>query len=137
MRYWEDMDIAETAAAMGCSEGSVKTHCSRATHTLATALKAKGIEFYEKVQHQPVGVLRLAGFEHGIDFGVGRHVRTAFAVAALVIGATGTYYWNAYSQAQEYEEIDSALLADELPPSAYLDKGFHAWLERGSDSSSE
>jgi RNA polymerase sigma-70 factor (ECF subfamily) len=44
MRYWEDMDIAETAAAMGCTEGSVKTHCSRATHTLAAALKAKGIE---------------------------------------------------------------------------------------------
>ena len=41
MRYWEEMDIAETAAAMGCTEGSVKTHCSRATHTLATALKLK------------------------------------------------------------------------------------------------
>jgi len=44
MRYLEEMDIAETAAAMGCSEGSVKTHCSRATHTMAAALRAKGIE---------------------------------------------------------------------------------------------
>ncbi|MDP3671804.1 MAG: RNA polymerase sigma factor [Telluria sp.] len=44
MRYLQDMDVAETAEAMGCSEGSVKTHCSRATHTLADALKAKGIK---------------------------------------------------------------------------------------------
>jgi len=43
MRYWEDMDVAETATAMGCSEGSVKTHCSRATHALAASLKAIGI----------------------------------------------------------------------------------------------
>jgi RNA polymerase sigma-70 factor (ECF subfamily) len=44
LRYWEEMDVAEAAKVMGCSEGSVKTHCSRATHALAVTLKKQGIE---------------------------------------------------------------------------------------------
>ena len=43
LRYWEEMDVAETASTMGCSEGSVKTHCSRAVKALAKTLAAKGI----------------------------------------------------------------------------------------------
>ncbi len=44
LRYWEELDVSETASTMGCSEGSVKTHCSRAVHALAKALKIKGIQ---------------------------------------------------------------------------------------------
>lgn len=88
-------------------------------------------------QRMPVRGLRLAGIGHSVELAFFSNARNLVAVMALSVGAIGTYYWNAFEQAQEFEEIDSALLADELPPSAYLDRGFHAWLERASDSSSQ
>lgn len=62
-----------------------------------------------------------------------RHpLRTMLAILALLLGVALSYYWNGFRQANENEAIDSALLADELPPTAYLDKGFQAWLEKDS-----
>jgi len=43
LRYWEDFDTNETAQVMGCTEGSVKTHCSRAVDNLAHLLRKKGV----------------------------------------------------------------------------------------------
>ena len=59
-------------------------------------------------------------------------LRTLLAIVALLIGVTLAYYWNGLEQANEHEEIDSALLADDLPPGAYIDKGFQAWLDKHS-----
>lgn len=81
---------------------------------------------------RPVAIVG-AGGTVALGGGDGRHpVRTLFAIIALLLGFSIAYYWNGLDQASANEEIDSALLADELPPDAYLDRGFHAWLEKRS-----
>ncbi|MGH8724065.1 MAG: DUF3619 family protein, partial [Burkholderiales bacterium] len=38
--------------------------------------------------------------------------------------------WQQNQRAAELEEIDSLLLADDLPIDAYLDRGFQSWLKK-------
>lgn len=86
-------------------------------------------------QKTAIGGLSLAGIGQAVGGVLLPQVRTLAALVALACGVVGTYYWNSFQQAAEFEEIDSALLADDLPINAYLDRGFHTWLDHSSPSS--
>lgn len=79
--------------------------------------------------------LALAGIGHLTTHLLANYGRTLVAAFALILGVVFSYYWNHFEQAAENEEVDSALLSDDLPPAAYLDKGFQAWLDRSTSSS--
>lgn len=86
----------------------------------------------------PVGGLSLAGIGGFSTENLSHRTRGLVAAMALLIGAVGTYYWNSFEQAAEHAEIDSALLADEVPFNAYLDQGFVEWLDhQAQDNDSE
>ena len=75
-----------------------------------------------------VGELSLAGLgRHVFSLG-GDYARPLFAALALVTVVICGDYVTSMQRASHLEEVDSALLADDLPSSAYLDRGFDAWL---------
>jgi len=60
------------------------------------------------------------------------HIKQVFTALALLLCVVFSTYWMAERNVEELGAIDSALLADDLPIGAFTDKGFDAWLKRGS-----
>ena len=85
-------------------------------------------------QKQPVAGLVVAG--HGLSsFGFATHIpylKQILAIAALLIGMWLSFYWQSVQYTTALEEVDSALLSDDLPPEAFLDNDFLEWLKDDS-----
>ncbi|MFT4172676.1 MAG: DUF3619 family protein [Rhodocyclaceae bacterium] len=78
-----------------------------------------------QVRTEPV----LVSLGHNLaDWGRGTW-RPLLLAAVLMIAAVGVDYWQTVVQARELEEVDSALLTNDLPINAYLDHGFARWLQ--------
>lgn len=65
---------------------------------------------------------------HVSGAGLGR-LGVAIPLLALVFGLGGLYQYDQQQRIAELAELDAAVLADELPLTAYLDHGFNAYLE--------
>ena len=63
------------------------------------------------------------------------YLKQILSVVALLLGMWLSFYWHSVQYVTELEEVDSALLADDLPPEAFMDNDFFQWLK--DDSSEE
>lgn len=87
-----------------------------------------------RAREQTVAVGSLAWAGHALGrfteqpvFGV----RYFIPIMALVFGIMGTFYWQQnVGPWSDIADIDAAILTDELPINAFLDKGSDAWLKR-------
>lgn len=87
------------------------------------------------LSHQRVTVFKgaLAGSSSHFHFEIA-HPSRWLATLALLAGIAGYVYWNGQEQVAELSEIDSALLADDVPIGALTDKGFDTWLKDSGES---
>jgi hypothetical protein len=98
---------------------------------------ARALALSRKKADAPAGKRKARRF-FDVDFSFVRGGRTgtglgrlavAIPVLALVVGLGGLYQYEQQQRIAELAELDAAVLADELPLTAYLDHGFNAYLE--------
>ncbi len=123
-------ELLVAATVRRALENNIRNIEPRILHDLSKARHYALAHHHFKTRYALVNRMGLLGLDSLLP-----HARTAMAIAALMLGMVGSYYWNMFEDADEYADIDSAILADDMPVDAYSDQGFHAWLDHSSQSS--
>ncbi|ABP34281.1 DUF3619 family protein [Polynucleobacter asymbioticus] len=105
----------------------------------AARMKALSLRKPEKVRVQKPVFAGVAGNWTSGSNHVWGTVGWIAPLVVLVFGLIGIAHWQDESRINDIAEVDAALLADDVPPDAYADSGFMAFLKNGplSDSDSE
>jgi uncharacterized iron-regulated membrane protein len=77
----------------------------------------------------PGAFVRAGDLLAGVDGWRGFSIRVLLPLAVLALAIAGIHTWQERQRLAELVEIDSELLADDLPIDAYLDRGFQNWLK--------
>jgi|SRR5512134_2084458 hypothetical protein len=84
-----------------------------------------------RLRPEPAPALAWAGNVAGNVGGWGGlALRILLPLAILAGSGIAVYTWQQNQRAAEIEEVDTLLLADDLPIDAYLDRGFQNWLKK-------
>ena len=106
----------------------------------AARMKAISLKKPEKVRVQKRALATSSGnWNSGSSNGVWDTIGWVAPLAVLVFGLIGIAQWQDDSRINDIAEVDAALLTDDVPPDAYADSGFMAFLKNGplSDSGND
>lgn len=113
----------------------IKQHLNMSSQIIPATASARLHEARQKAlsrQKLEVKGLSLAGLGRMIsDSGLSSFKRN-LAMLLVVLVALGSGLLGEWQRVADMEEVDSALLADDLPIDAYLDRGFDTWLHSDS-----
>ncbi len=104
--------------------------------TLERLAKARELALSKKKESDPSAMLVVGGVlagNQGMAFNQTPWFRKLVIIVplmALAFGLYGLYQHEQQQQINDLAEIDAAVLVDELPPDAYLDNGFNAYLNK-------
>lgn len=113
----------------------VRQHLNASAWNVTPTASARLHEARQKaLSRQKVAVrgLSLAGVGQMFTEHVLPRGKTTIAMIAVILLALGSGILGQLQHTADLEEVDSALLADDLPIDAYLDRGFDAWVQNDS-----
>ncbi|MDD3354268.1 DUF3619 family protein [Zoogloea sp.] len=114
----------------------VRQHLNASAHALPSEISTRLHQARQKaLSRQKVAVpgLSLAGVGQMITSHLTLQRKTALATVCVLLLTLGTGLLGEWQHAADMEEVDSALLADDLPIDAYLDRGFDAWVQNDTE----
>lgn len=104
----------------------------------AARMKALAVRKPEKIRVQKPVFAGFAGnWSPRSSNGIWDTVGWVAPLVVLVFGLIGIAQWQDESRINDIAEVDAALLTDDVPPDAYADSGFMAFLKNGPLSDSQ
>ena len=111
----------------------LRQHLNRGLHQLPpttvdrlTRARERALAQQKIAERQSVLITAGSFVQHHVE---NLHFKRVLLALAIVFGVATYTYWSADQSIAELEDLDSALLSDDLPIAAFTDQGFAAWLK--------
>jgi hypothetical protein len=133
-----EVDQFGRASAALLSQGSENLPANIKNRLHAARMKALSVRKTEKVRAPKAAFAGIAeNWSPRSSSGLWDNVGWIAPVVVLVFGLIGIAQWQDDSRIHDIAEVDAALLTDDVPPDAYADSGFMAFLKNSSTTDSE